>query len=588
MGSPPARPQGSSAPSGPRPGDAPTSPTARPDRPASWRSREAALVAGLVLLALVLRLPTAGLQSFWLDEVYTGRIVDGSLGHAWSTVQRTENTPPLFYLLDWGWGRLFGTSEFALRSLSALAGALAVLPVARLVRSIGEATDTGRGRAVPPVGPEPAGPASAPGVPVSAGTAAATPLAASPGHAERLAAGLVEAMRRPVSGEGRGLPLSVVLAGGLLVVVSPLAHWFSQEARSYALFVLLSGLAWLALVRALREPTPRALGLWAVAAAAATWTHYFGGLLFLVGWSAIVVVLVAAAGDRRRAALRPVLLPAGLSAVGVLALLPIALNQQSTGMYEAISKVKGLPDRIVETPKQFAVGYSAPAEAVTGAVVVLVLTVLVAAGAWPRGGRATRGTVLLGLVATVWLLPLVALAGGFDVVLTRNFVLLLPPLFVLAALGAGRLGRGGLVALGAVTVAQVAVIVLVALTPVYQREDWRGIMAAAQDGQPAPELLFITAYQGPAATYYSPTLRRADPRRPVALRSLAVVDRLVDGKALKDAPVPQPPPGFVLSRVEQRDQWHVFVWTAPRPTRISPELLRSLQVTPPRTAVLRP
>lgn len=545
------------------------------------RAREALLVAGLVVLALALRLPTVGEQSLWLDEVYTGRIVDGSLGHAWSTVQRTENTPPLFYLLDWAWTRLFGTGDAALRSFSAVAGALAVLPAVRLLRAVGDGTDDA------PVGGTVAvaGDGSADGGPAPSPPAGARPVA---GRAGRFAAELAAALGRGTGGPGRTVPLAALLGAGALIAVNPLAHWFSQEARAYALFVLLSGVAWVALLSAARRPTPRALWLWALAAVAASWTHYFGGLLFLVGWATIAVVVAAGARGRLVAALRPLALPAVASAVGVAALLPIALNQQSTGMYEAISKVKGLPARIVETPKQFAIGYNAPAEVLVGGLLGVVLVVLVVAGAWPRGGRATRGTVLLGLVAVVWVLPLVALVGGFDVVLTRNFVLLIPPLVVLAVLGAWRLGRRGAAALAAVAVVQLASLAIVAATPVYQREDWRGLIAAAQDGQPGPELLFIGAYQLPAATYYSPTLVAPDLAQPLAVRSVAIVDRLADGEALDPVDPPPPPPGFTLVRDVQRDQWRAFVWSAPVPTVVSPAFADALAGTAPRTPVLRP
>ncbi|MGX6450293.1 hypothetical protein ACVU7I_19810, partial [Patulibacter sp. S7RM1-6] len=96
-------------------------------------------LALLVVLALVLRLPTSGEQSFWLDEVYSARIAEGSLGHAWSTIQQTENTPPLFYLLGWLAVHLLGDGEWQLRLVSGIAGALAVLPVARLARRLGGA-----------------------------------------------------------------------------------------------------------------------------------------------------------------------------------------------------------------------------------------------------------------------------------------------------------------------------------------------------------------------------------------------------------------------------------------------------------------
>jgi 4-amino-4-deoxy-L-arabinose transferase-like glycosyltransferase len=48
-----------------------------------------------------------------------------------STIPRTELTPPLYYLLAWGWSRLFGSGAVAIRSLSALIG-VAVIPVCYL------------------------------------------------------------------------------------------------------------------------------------------------------------------------------------------------------------------------------------------------------------------------------------------------------------------------------------------------------------------------------------------------------------------------------------------------------------------------
>jgi 4-amino-4-deoxy-L-arabinose transferase-like glycosyltransferase len=518
------------------------------------RPREALLVAGLVLLALVLRLPTAGEQSFWLDEVYTGRIVDGSLGHAWSTIGRTENTPPLFYLLDWGWGRLFGTSELALRSLSAVAGALAVVPVVALARFVGGGGD---------------------------GTSSAATSALRRGGARA-----ADALGRGAG--GRTVPPRVAMAAGLLLAVNPLAHWFSQEARSYALFVLLSAVAWVALLRAADRPTPRNLWLWAAAGVAVAWTHYFGGLLFVVGWATIAVVLLARGRGSRAAALRPGVLPAVVSALGVAALLPIAKRQQSTDMYQAISLVKGLAARIVETPKQFAVGYNAPAEVALGAVLMVVLAVLVAAGAWPRAGRPTRGTLLLALVAVVWVLPILGLVVGFDVVLTRNFVLLIPPLAVLAALGAWRLGRRGWVALGAVAVVQLATIVIVALTPIYQRDDWRGALRAAEDGQPGPSLLLIGRYQKPAATYYSPTLRDVPAGTPIAVRTVVLLDRSGDADAVPGFTPPAPPAGFSLVKYESRDQWRVVVWRAPAPVPVTANAIQALAPDLGRTGVLRP
>jgi len=87
-------------------------------------------LAGLTLLAAALRLPTLGLQSFWYDEAFTPvHVLHASLGSTLHAVVHTENTPPLWYVLIWGWSRAFGTGVVSLRFPSALAG-VATVPVA--------------------------------------------------------------------------------------------------------------------------------------------------------------------------------------------------------------------------------------------------------------------------------------------------------------------------------------------------------------------------------------------------------------------------------------------------------------------------
>ena len=95
-------------------------------------TRTARLLAGLVVLAATLRFATLGVQSLDSDEGFTAQIASKSLGGALSQVPDTESTPPLYYALVWLWSKLFGSSEAGLRSLSALAGTLAV-PVVYLI-----------------------------------------------------------------------------------------------------------------------------------------------------------------------------------------------------------------------------------------------------------------------------------------------------------------------------------------------------------------------------------------------------------------------------------------------------------------------
>jgi len=89
-------------------------------------------VAALTALGALLRFPTLGAQSFWLDEATTVRLVGFDLGGLLSAVTREEVTPPLYYLMAWAWAGLLGPGEVGLRSLSALLGT-ALVPVAYLV-----------------------------------------------------------------------------------------------------------------------------------------------------------------------------------------------------------------------------------------------------------------------------------------------------------------------------------------------------------------------------------------------------------------------------------------------------------------------
>ena len=87
----------------------------------SNRARDFAAPAVVFLVALSLRLHRAG-EPLWHDEAYSFHLAQ----LAWQDLisqLREESTPPLYYLLLKLWIALFGDSQFALRSLSALLSA---------------------------------------------------------------------------------------------------------------------------------------------------------------------------------------------------------------------------------------------------------------------------------------------------------------------------------------------------------------------------------------------------------------------------------------------------------------------------------
>ena len=86
-------------------------------------------LGAIVVLAAVLRFATLRTQSIWFDEAATWDLVRRPFGEMLGRIPDGESNPPLFYVLEWGWTRVFGDGEAGLRSLSALAGLLMV-PVA--------------------------------------------------------------------------------------------------------------------------------------------------------------------------------------------------------------------------------------------------------------------------------------------------------------------------------------------------------------------------------------------------------------------------------------------------------------------------
>jgi 4-amino-4-deoxy-L-arabinose transferase-like glycosyltransferase len=108
-------------------------------RAAALRSPWPALAA-LVALGAALRFATLATQSIWFDEAATWDLVRLPFGAMLRQVAHHESSPPLFYLLEWGWTHLFGTQEWGLRSLSALAGTLTVPVGYAIGRRLGGAT----------------------------------------------------------------------------------------------------------------------------------------------------------------------------------------------------------------------------------------------------------------------------------------------------------------------------------------------------------------------------------------------------------------------------------------------------------------
>jgi predicted membrane-bound mannosyltransferase len=87
-------------------------------------------LAAITGVAALVRFATLDAQSFDHDEAVTAaRVLQPGLPETLSAVVHSERSPPVYYVLAWGWSKLLGTGEVGLRSLSALIGTLTV-PIA--------------------------------------------------------------------------------------------------------------------------------------------------------------------------------------------------------------------------------------------------------------------------------------------------------------------------------------------------------------------------------------------------------------------------------------------------------------------------
>jgi len=91
------------------------------------------LVALAVVAGAVLRFACIGRLSIWFDEGYTAWLVSHSPSEIIRLV-RADTAPPLYYLLLHYWTDIFGRSEAALRSMSAVASVLTLILAVDIAR----------------------------------------------------------------------------------------------------------------------------------------------------------------------------------------------------------------------------------------------------------------------------------------------------------------------------------------------------------------------------------------------------------------------------------------------------------------------
>ena len=314
-----------------------------------------------------------------------------------------------------------------------------------------------------------------------------------------------------------------------LAAVAPILVWYSQEARAYALLVLLGALSLWLLARLIRTRHTRDAALWATVCALALATHYFAVFLVVAEAAWVMAVL-----PRRRAL-------AAVGAVGAagLALLPLALAQERAGLASYIAE-EPLAERTAKAVKQLVLGFDSPLEPLTAGLAAALAAAGVALVLWSRRPRA-RGVIVAASVGGFAVLaPLLAALAGADYVLSRNLLGAWVPLTIAAVAGwsARRTGRAGQIALAALAALCAVSALGVPLTRAWQREDWRG--AAEAVGAPAARAVVVgEASHAVPLRLYRPGARPARGGRHRVSEVVAIARR---GRDLEGVPASPPDP----------------------------------------------
>lgn len=326
------------------------------------------------------------------------------------------------------------------------------------------------------------------------------------------------------------------LFAALLAAVSPFLVWYSQEARAYALLALLSALSFWAFIRALDEPHPRRLWLWAAASAAAALSHYFAG--YLVAAEAVWLIIATRRGSA-------ILASAAVAAVGA-ALIPLVISQADnrSQWIEGLS----LGSRIKEVAKKWVTGEISPTTNWELALVAVLVGGAIAYAAGRLSVFERRGAVrAFGVGLAAVLIPLALDLAGFHYLISKNVMPAMVVLLVGIALilGGSRAGVAGALGVAVAAALFLALSIDDALDPALQRPDYRA--AARALGAPTRDQVVVTPNLGNAPMAYYRAGAEVVPPQGWLDRQVVLVLPLPRADASTTRPAtPPPPPGFTF------------------------------------------
>jgi hypothetical protein len=485
-------------------------------------------LAALVALAAALRLSTLDLQSFWYDEAYTPvHVLHAGLGATLRAMVHSENSPPLWYLIEWVDYRVLGSGEFALRLPSALAG-IATVPLAW---AFGQEL-AGRRAAI-----------------IAAALVAVNPLFVWYSQEARayglfvLTASLallcfLRVQRRTGPTDRRTSGMAAFAAAGVLALLS---HYF-------AVFLLIPMVLWLLVQRATRRA------------------------------ALIAVVALTLAG----LALLPLISAQGGHGTQWIGRWPLSQRLEAIPQYY----LTGYSSAPLGHGVELLVGLVLLAGVGLGAWRMLGGPRAGAAGAGvAEPERIRRMSMVLSIAACGVLIPVALAAFGADYLAPRNLVGAMIPVtaLVAGALAWPGTARAGTAIAASLAVGFLALTIDVDLSPRLQRGNWRGVAHALRVGEPARAITSVELGAAPLEYYVHRlvNLPRGD--------AVTVSEIDETGYApLRPSAARPPAPGFHLIRRRNVDGLIVYRFLSPVPRRVTEAVLRRHVITRAHPEVLVP
>jgi hypothetical protein len=363
-----------------------------------------------------------------------------------------------------------------------------------------------------------------------------------------------------------------LIAAGL-IALCPLLIWYSQEARSYAMVVLLSVVALYYLAAILTKPSRRAYAGWVVASVAALATHYFAA--FLIAPQAAWLFFRVGGRDARAA-----VLATAAASVPLMLLAKSQSGDDRANEFVDEPLLERLADFGVNVSMGEKAGFDAELAGIprSGLIIAILAVALGVAGIVLLMQRATaaertRGLLMLGIGACAVVLPAALAVAGLDLVKQRNLVGAVVPLLLAVAIGFAtlRTGRTGLAAAAAMAGLFAAGHLSTLTNETIQRDDWRGVAEAIGPVDESRLVVARTVADDPLIFYLPGGAAKignsVTPENPdsVAVDAVSTDEIVVVSKLPPEARVE---PGFELVEESAETYSNVYRYRSPEPQTV--------------------